>query len=214
MERTKNEFGDRPRPFFLPLFPYFFHLFPLYFIEKPFWATFNVVHSTILSPKLRCICLNELSVYAYVCIYADKWEKSLASPPMHPPLPLLPTTHETTNQTKTDMKTKDLTAMMAAIVQAHVKHFASDFIIDRYAITKLYNEDDEVTLDFLWMTREMGTTFCYLCELKNSMARERLLHDYSDQLPSYYVYQDGELHHISQERVKTIINEWSTPSQK
>lgn len=115
------------------------------------------------------------------------------------------------------MKTKDLTAMMAAIVQAHVKHFASDFIIDRYAITELYNEDDEVTLDFLWMTREMGTTFCYLCDLKNdesSTAREHLLHDYSDQLPSYYVYQDGELHHISQERVKTIINEWSTLSQK
>lgn len=115
------------------------------------------------------------------------------------------------------MKTKDLTAMMAAIVQAHVKMFASDFIIDRYAITELYGEEDEVKLDFLWMTREMGTTFCYLCDLKNdesSTAREQLLHDYSDQLPSYYVYQDGELHHISQERVKTIINEWSTLSQK
>lgn len=107
--------------------------------------------------------------------------------------------------------------MMAAIVQAHVKMFASDFIVDRYAITELYDEDDEVKLDFLWMTREMGTTFCYLCDLKNdesSMSREQLLHDYSDQLPSYYVYQDGELHHISQERVKTIINEWSTLSQK
>lgn len=110
------------------------------------------------------------------------------------------------------MKTKDLTAMMAAIVQAHVKMFASDFIVDRYAITELYGEEDEVNLDFLWMTREMGTTFCYLCDLKNdesSTAREQLLHDYSDQLPSYYVYQDGELHHISQERVKTIIKQYT-----
>lgn len=105
--------------------------------------------------------------------------------------------------------------MMAAIVNAHVEMFASDFICDRYAITELFKEEDDVTLPFLWMTRNMGTTFCYLCELKeNRSACEHFLHNYSDQLPSYYVYEDGQLHHISQERVKTIINEWSTLSQK
>lgn len=115
------------------------------------------------------------------------------------------------------MKLKDLTATMAVIVRVHVKNFQSDFIFDKAMLrerTLSGSNDDEVTEPFIWMTRSMGTTFCYLCDLKNSMACQQLLHDYSDQLPSYYVYQDGELHHISQERVKTIINEWSTLSQK
>lgn len=201
-EEQKTSLATATRPLFSPSFlSVSFHF--------SFLATFNVVHSTILSPKLRCICLNELSVYAYVCI-----EKSLSHPPIIPPLSLF-TTHETTNQTKTDMKLKDLTATMAVIVRVHVKNFQSDFIYDKARLrecTLSGSDNDEVTEPFIWMTREMGTTFCYLCDLKNdesSTAREHLLHDYSDQLPSYYVYQDGELHHISQERVKEIIKQYT-----
>lgn len=73
-KERKTSLATAPRPFFLPLFPYFSRFLYPFFIEKPFWATFNVVQSTILSPKLWCIRLNELHVcmhmYICVCTYA------------------------------------------------------------------------------------------------------------------------------------------------
>lgn len=114
------------------------------------------------------------------------------------------------------MKTKDLTAMMAAIAGAHIYNFYSDFELDKRRIESEFAPEEEVSQRFIWMTRNSGTHFSFVRDiLSSALTRKFFLHKFSaDELPSYYYYFDGKLHHVSHEKIIEIINEWSTPSQK
>lgn len=115
------------------------------------------------------------------------------------------------------MKLKDLTATMAVIVRVHVKNFQSDFIYDKAMLrerTLSGSDDDEVTEPFIWMTREIGTHFCYLRDLKeNRLTVEAFLYDRKE-LHSLYSYDGTDLHAIDRKTLEKIINKWRTPSQK
>ena len=107
------------------------------------------------------------------------------------------------------MKLKDLTATMAVIVRVHVKNFQSDFIYDKSRLrecTLSGSDDDEVTEPFIWMTREMGTHFCYLSELKESrLTVEAFLYDRKE-LHNFYSYDGTDLHAIDRKTLEKIIN--------
>lgn len=107
------------------------------------------------------------------------------------------------------MKTKDLTAMMAAIVKAHVYLFASDFEYDKRSIESEFAPEEEVSQRFIWMTRNSGTHFSFVRDISSyALTRKFFLHKFSaNDLPSYYYYFDGNLHHVSHEKIIEIINE-------
>jgi len=105
------------------------------------------------------------------------------------------------------MKTKDLTALMAAIAGVHVCYFYSDFEHDKRIIESEFAPEEEVSQRFIWMTRKFGTNFSFVRDIpSNALECEFFLHDVGD-LPSYYYYFDGKLHHVSHEKIIEIINE-------
>ena len=114
------------------------------------------------------------------------------------------------------MKTKDLTAMMAAIAGAHICNFYSDFEHDKRSIESEFAPEEEVSQRFIWMTRKSGTHFSFVRDIPSAaLTRKFFLHKFhANELPSYYYYFDGKLHHVSHEKIIEIINEWSTLSQK
>lgn len=106
------------------------------------------------------------------------------------------------------MKTKDLTAMMAAIAGAHICNFYSDFECDKRSIESEFAPEEEVSQRFIWMTRNSGTHFSFVRDIPNAaFTRECFLHKFSaNELPSYYYYVNGKLHHVSRGKIIEIIN--------
>jgi hypothetical protein len=109
------------------------------------------------------------------------------------------------------MKTKDLTAMMAAIASAHIYNFYSDFEYDKRSIESEFAPEEEVSQRFIWMTRKSGTHFSFVRDIpSNVITRYFFIRKFSaDELPSYYYYFDGKLHHVSHEKIIEIINEYT-----
>lgn len=107
------------------------------------------------------------------------------------------------------MKTKNLIAMMASIAGVHICNFYSDFEYDKRSIESEFAPEEEVSQRFIWMTRKSGTHFSFVRDIPSAVVtRKFFLHKFSaDELPSYYYYFDGKLHHVSHEKIIEIINE-------